>query len=355
MLRRINSSATADPGAAATPVRRSGGVAALFRSGMFRSGIAAVIVRRLITSAPLLFIVSALIFLLLRAVPGDVTEAILGPRATSGLPESRYTDLAHQLGLDQPLPLQYWHWLVSALHGDLGYSLITKEPVSDLISQRFPVTLSLVIGALLASTLVGVSLGVVSAVRGGAAGRIVDVVAMTGWVVPVYWIAPELVVVFAIHLGWFPAIGYVSLSESFTGWLQSITLPVIALSIGAVGGFAKFTREAMLDALGSEYIRMARANGIAPASIIGRHAFKTGSLQVVTLAGLLTVGLLGGTVFAENAFGLPGLGSSIVDAVNLHDLPVVQGVSFFFTIIVIGVNLVVDLAYVVLSPKVRVQ
>jgi peptide/nickel transport system permease protein len=243
----------------------------------------------------------------------------------------------------------------SALHGDLGYSLITKQPVSETIAQRFPVTLSLTVGALLVSILVGVSLGVVSAVRGGIAGRVVDVVAMTGWVLPIYWIAPELVVVFAIQLGWFPAIGYVPLSQSLAGWLQSITLPVIALSIGAVGGFAKFTREAMLDALGSEYIRMARANGIAPASIICRHAFKTASLQVVTLAGLLTVGLLVGTVFAETAFGLPGLGSAIVNAANNRDLPVVQGIAVFFTIIVVVVNLTVDLAYGLLSPKVRVS
>jgi peptide/nickel transport system permease protein len=169
----------------------------------------------------------------------------------------------------------------------------------------------------------------------------------------VYWIAAELVVVFAVKLGWFPATGYVPFAQSPTEWLRSLVLPVIALSVGAIGAFAKFTREAMMDALASEYVRMARANGISPASIVFRHALKTASLQVLTLAGLFTISLLIGTVFVEIVFALPGMGSLMVQAVLQRDVPLVNGIAVFFCLIVIAVNLVVDLMYSVLSPKVR--
>src|SRR5262249_12396057 len=150
----------------------------------------------------------------------------------------QYKRLQHDLGLDQPLYTQYWHWLSNAFHGDLGSSLVTKQSVTAAITQRFPITLSLMGGALLIAVVFGVLLGVISAVRGGGLGRVVDVVAMVGWVVPVYWIAAELVVIFAVKLLWLPATGYVTFAESPTGWLKSILLPVIAISIGAVGLFA---------------------------------------------------------------------------------------------------------------------
>ena len=302
---------------------------------------------------PLLFVVSALVFVLMSIVPGDATELILGSRATSGLPEQAYDDLARQLGLDEPVYVQYWRWLSDAVHGDLGSSLITKQPITEAIQQRFPVTLSLTIGALLVGVIVGVGLGIVSAVRGGALGRVVDALAMLGWVVPVYWLAAELVVVFAVKLGWFPATGYVPFAQSPGDWLRSLVLPVLALAVGAVGVFAKFTREAMLDALASEYVRMARANGISPASIVLRHALRTASLQVVTLVGLFTIGLLIGTVFVEIVFALPGMGSLIVVGAQQRDVTMVQGVAVFFTLVVVVVNLLVDLSYSVLSPKVR--
>jgi peptide/nickel transport system permease protein len=155
-------------------------------------------------------------------------------------------------------------------------------------------------------------------------------------------------------LQWLPAIGYVSFTTSPAQWLRSIVLPVFALAIGPIGLFAKFTRQGMLEALSSEYVRSARANGISPRSIVFIHAFKTASLQVVTIAGLLTVGLLTGTVFVENVFSLPGLGSLLVDSSRAYDVPVVIAVSVVFTLIVIAVNIIVDLAYAVLSPKVRV-
>lgn len=299
---------------------------------------------------PLLFLVSALVFVLTSIMPGDVTVKILGKDSTAQAREQ----LRQQLGLTLPIYKQYWHWLTHALHGNFGESLITKQPITESILQRLPVTISLVIGTLLVSLIFGVGLGIISAVRGGRTGRAVDALAMTGWVVPGFWFAAELVVIFAVKLRWFPAIGYVPFSQSPVEWLRSLVLPVAALSLGAIGGFAKYTRESMLDALGSEYIRIARANGVSARSITFRHAFKSAAIQVITLTGLLTVGLLIGTVFVETVFALPGLGLLMVNSVTASDIPEVQGVAMFFTLIVIAVNLAVDLLYSVVSPRVRV-
>jgi peptide/nickel transport system permease protein len=340
-----------------------GGPGAVFRRartvashgfGLLQYRPVAIIVRRLLLAVPLLFVVSSLVFFLTALTPGDITERILGPRHRPGAPpEAAYRALAHRLGTDQPLWTQYWNWLTHAVHGDLGQSLFSSQSITQAIMQRFPVTLALTIGSLLVSLVFGVGLGVISALRKGAVGRLVDLISMVGWVVPGFWLAAQLIVVFAVVLGWFPATGYVPIAQSPTEWFRSLVLPVAALSIAAVGAFAKFTREGMLDALGSEYVRMARANGVPPRSVIFQHAFRSAALQVVTLAGLLTVGLLVGTVFVEQVFGMAGLGSLILSGTQGHDLPMVQGVAVFFALIVVVVNLVTDLAYAVLSPKVK--
>jgi peptide/nickel transport system permease protein len=322
---------------------------------VFRHPVPVAVVRRLVLSVPVLLVVSALVFLLTSLLPGNVTWTILGgPPATTGVPLSQYKALAHHLGLDQPLPVRYWNWLIAAIHGDLGQSVSNFQPVTQQIGERLPVTLSLVLGALVISLVVGVGLGVLSAVRGGAVGRGVDVLAMIGWCIPGFWIMAQLVILFSLDVKLFPAIGYVPFTQSPGQWFHSLVLPWVALSLIGIGLFAKFTREAMMDALSSEYVLMARANGVARSSIVFRHAFKTASLQVVTQAGIFTIALLLGTLFAEVVFALPGLGSLLVNSATDHDLPVVQGVAVVFTLIVIFVNLVTDLIYSLLSPKVRV-
>jgi peptide/nickel transport system permease protein len=309
--------------------------------------------RRLVLSIPLVLVVSALIFVLTSVMPGDITEVVLGPRAMSGRPLSEYVALRHRLGLDVSLPQRYWDWLTHALHGDLGASLFTGESIEGAIGHALPVTCSLIAGALLVSLVLGVGLGIVSAVRGGAVGRIVDVFAMAGWVLPVYWIAAEAIVIFAVLLHWLPVLGYVPFSESPGDWARSLVLPVAALAVGPLGAFAKFTREAMLDAMASEYIRAARANGISSLSIIFVDALKTASIQVLTLSGLTTIGLILGTVFVERVFALQGLGALMTNGVSQHDIPMVEGVGVVFTLIVVAVNLITDLAYSLLNPKVR--
>jgi len=317
-------------------------------------GVARVVALRIFRSIPLLFVVSGSVFLLMSLSPGNVTESILGPKGVSGVPASAYAQLAHQLGIDRPLYAQYWNWLSAVSHGDLGHSITRSgQPVTQAIEQRFPVTISLTAGALVISVLVGVGLGILSAARGGFLGRVVDATAMIGWVVPVYWAAAELVVIFAVKLNWLPATGYVPFSQSPGQWLRSLVLPVVALSLTAIGGFAKFVRDAMLEALSSEYVRVARANGMSPLSIVFRHAFRSASLQVVTLAGLMVIQLLIGTVFVETVFALPGLGSLMVGAAFAKDIPMAQGVAVFFTLIVVVTNLLVDLLYAALNPRVH--
>ena len=304
--------------------------------------------RRLLTAAPLLLVVSSFNFLLLSLTPGDAARQILGPRGTS----EQYEALRQQLGLDLPIHEQYWRWLSHAVSGDFGNSIINGTPVVESIMSRVPVTLSLIAGSLLVSVAVGVSLGVFSAVRGGAIGKAVDALALLSWALPVFWVGSVLVVVFAIKLKWFPALGYVPFTESPQDWARSLVLPVAALSLGSVAAVLKQTREAMIDVLGSEYIRMAAANGISRTSLIYRHALKNAAIPVVTVLGVQTVGLLGGAVLIENVFSVPGLGSLVVSSALAHDIPMVQAVAVFFTVVVIIVNLSVDLAYGLLNPRV---
>jgi peptide/nickel transport system permease protein len=310
-----------------------------------------VVGRRLLTAIPLLFAVSALSFLLITLAPGNAAEQILGPTAT---PEE-LAALSRTLGLDQPVYEQYWHWLQGALTGDLGVSLTSHVPVADQIMSRLPATLSLMVGALLVSIVFGVGLGVLSALRGGGAGRAVDVLAMLGLALPAFWVGAELIVLFAVNRSWFPATGYVTFAESPAEWLRSLVLPVCALSLYGVAATAKQTREAMLEALSSEYIRMAWANGIPARSIFFNHALKNASMRVVTVLGVQAVGLLGVTVFVESVFALPGLGSLVVSASLARDLPVVIGVAVCFTVIVVLINLLIDVAYTWLNPKVTLR
>lgn len=319
---------------------------ALFRSPAFRF-----VLRRLALAVPLLFVVSALAFVLVSLIPGDAATEILGLSA----PPSSYAKLRHTLGLNLPVYDQYWHWLEHAVRGDLGASLFTDQKVTQMVDARLPVTLSLIGCSLLLSAVVGVGLGMLSALRGGVLGRILDAVSMLGYAMPSFWIGAVLIVLFAVKLGWLPAIGYVPLAQSPGLWLRSLALPVIALALHAVAVIAKQTRVAMLDVLGSEYIRMARASGISERSINFRHALRNAAPVVVTVLGVEFVILLGGTVFVESVFALPGLGSLAVSTTIQHDLPLVEGIVVYFTVIVIIVNLLIDLMYMWLNPRVRVK
>jgi peptide/nickel transport system permease protein len=315
------------------------------------SPVARIVLNRLVASIVLLLAVSALTFVLLALTPGDPAREIVGKYGS----HQAYVQVRHELHLDEPIYTQYWTWLKGAVHGDLGTSLLTGESVVRSIETRLPASLSLVIGALIVSVLIGVSLGTFSAVRGGTAGRFADVFSLGGAALPEFWLAAILIAIFAVNLGWFPATGYVEFATSPGDWLSSLVLPVAALSLAGTAGIAKQTREAMLDALASEHVRVAWATGIRPVSIVFRHALRSAALSVVTVAGWLFIALLGGSVLVEAVFAIPGLGSLAVSAANRHDIPVIQGIVVCFTVLVVIVNLLVDLIYMWVNPRVRLQ
>jgi len=313
--------------------------------------VLSLIARRLVWALPLLLVVSALSFVLVSLVPGDPARAILGPDAS----QAQYLLLRRQLGLDQPLYLQYYDWLRGVVHGNLGISLFTGEPVTTILNQRLGVSLTLIAAALLVAAVAGVALGTLSAVRGGRLGRAVDAVAMLGLAVPSFWLALLLIAVFAVGVPLFPATGWVPFSTSPAGWLHALVLPVATLAFSALTIIVVQTRDAMLDVLSRDFIQVLRANGFPARSILLRHALRNAAIPVVTVLGIIFIGLLTATVLVETVFALPGLGSQAVEAATQHDLPVIQGEVLYFTVIVVLVNLLTDVAYGLLDPRVRVR
>jgi peptide/nickel transport system permease protein len=302
-------------------------------------------------AAPLLLIVSVLTFVLTKIGPGDPAATILG---TSATPES-IAALNHKLGLDVSLPVQYWNWLRSAVTGDLGTSVVTSQSVGEAIGQRLPATLSLVFLGTLVSAVVGVGLGMVSAVRGGILGRVTDVLSIVGFVIPNFWLGLVLVYLFAVTLGWLPATGYTSFSESTGGWLRSLVLPVVAVSVMGITGIAKMSRDAIREVMSRDFVTALRADGFSETRIIFVHALRNAAIPIVTVTGVLFIGMFGGAVLIESVFVLPGIGGLAVTSARTGDITTLQGVAVVFCLIVIAANLVVDLLYGWLNPKVRVQ
>jgi peptide/nickel transport system permease protein len=308
-----------------------------------------VIARRLLLAVPLIFLVSALTFVLAALIPGDPAYTILG---TSATPASAAA-LDKQMGFDLPVWVQYWHWLDGALHGNLGTSFLSYQPVTSIIAARLPVTLTLVIGGTLLGAAGGILLGVVSAVRAGPAGRSTEILQMLGMAIPNFWLGLILIEVFAVRLHWFPAVGFVSFTASPAGWARSLALPLIALSVPAFTGIAKQTRDGVRDAMSRDYVRMLRACGIPEWRIIWVHALRNAAIPVLTFIGMLFIGLTSGTVFVESVFAMSGIGSAAQSATQEHDLAVIQGVALVYCLVVVAANLLTDLAYGWVNPKAR--
>ncbi len=308
--------------------------------------------RWLAYSITLLFSVTVLTFVLSALAPGDAAKAILSGQTTSYTPE-QYQQLRHELGIDQPLPVQYWHWLYGLLHGDLGTDLFSGQPITQALNGRLGASLSLIIGTVLVSALVGVAIGVFSAVRGGFAGKLVNGVSLLGLAAPNFWLSLVLVELLAVQYPLFPATGYTAFGDGPLQWLRSLALPVLALSAGGSAFIARQTHDAMADVLARDFIVVLRAHGLPLRSIVFKHALRNAAIPVVTLLGLMFVSLLGGTVLIESVFAIPGLGQQAVAASSTHNLPMIEGIAFYFTVVVITVNLLVDLSYGWLNPKVR--
>jgi len=306
----------------------------------------------LVSSLVMLLAITALTFVLASMAPGDAARAILSSQSGSYTAQ-QYQQMRHALGIDQPLLAQYWHWLDGVAHGNLGTDLFSGQPVAQELNARLAPSLSLILGTVLVAGVTGVSLGIISALRGGVLGRAVDGISLLGLAIPSFWLALALAELLAVQIRLFPATGYTPLGASPAGWLRGITLPVITLSAGAVAFIAKQTRDSMAEVMSREFILMLRARGLSRRSVVLRHALRNAAIPVVTVLGLLLVGLLGGTVLIEDVFAIPGLGQQAVTAAGSHDLPVIVGVAFYFTVIVVIANLLVDLSYRVLNPRVR--
>ena len=307
--------------------------------------------RRLAMSVPLVLVATFFAFLLEWIVPGDAALTIGGTNATP----AEYAALRAKLGLNRPLLTQYWSWLDGAVHGNLGTSIFTGQSVTSELSARLPVTLSLVVCSAVVCAIVGTLLGTLSALRRGVIGRAMDAVSVVGLALPSFWVGLVLISVFAVEFRIFPATGYTALDTSPAQWARGLVLPVAALALGGITYIAKQTRDSMLEVLNRDFIRALRASGISTARIIWRHALKNAAIPVVTVLGIVIVASLSGTVLVEAVFDLPGLGSLAEQATQQHDLPVLEGIVLYFTLITVAVNLIVDLTYGWLNPKVRVK
>ena len=307
--------------------------------------------RRVLISIPLLLVVSLTTFVLESLVPGNLAASLLGENYT----QAQYNALRQSMHLNQPLAEQYWRYLTGVFQGHLGDSLVSNESVTTAISERLPVTLTLIVGAVVVAAAVGIFLGVQSAIRGRFWRRLVDVLSLLGVALPSFWLGLVLVAFFAVRLGWFPATGYTPFSTSPYQWLQSLALPVVALSVLGIASISKVTRDGMLSALQTEYTKTLRAAGVSQRSLIWKHGLRNSSVAIATMIGLTAVQFIAATVFIENVFALPGMGLLIVNATVQHDLPVVQGVTLVFTLLVIAINLIIDLCYGALDPKVRLS
>ena len=307
------------------------------------------VIQRFASAMLLLLAITAVAYGLIYSGGAEVSRSILGELATDEQVAAKNVEL----GLDQPLPVQYGSWLANALRGDLGRSWFSAERVSDAIASRLGVTLSIVSVAILICTVISVALGAFAAVRRGWWDRAVQIVSVIGEALPNFWVGLLLVATFAISIRLFPATGFVPLNRSPLGWLGTITLPVTALVIGGVASAAAQVRGALIDVLSRDYIRTLRARGLPESRVILRHALRNAAPAAITVLSLQFIGMIGGAVMIEKVFALPGMGTLAIDATVRGDIPVIMGVLITMALIVVVVNLVVDLANAWINPKAR--
>jgi len=300
------------------------------------------VLKRLLNAIPLLFAILFFVFLFIHLIPGDPARLVAGIDAT----KEEVALIREQLGLNKPLLTQYFEYMKGLLTFDLGDSIKGGMSVAEMIAPRFKPTIILTILSILWATLLGVVIGIVSAVK---RGKILDytgmVIAISGISIPGFWLGLILIQIFSVSLGWLPTGG-------ITTW-KSYILPSLTMGSGVMAILARFTRSAMLETMREDYIRTARAKGLREMLVIGRHAFKNSLIQVVTVLGLQIGGLLTGSVLVETVFSIPGLGRLLVDSINYRDYKVVQALLLFFAFEYVIVNLVVDVLYGVLNPKIR--
>jgi peptide/nickel transport system permease protein len=311
-----------------------------------------VILRRLASAVPILVIVSLITFAMIHLIPGDPASAIAGLSAT---PE-QIAVLREQLGLNQPLLQQLVHWYIALLHGDLGRSLLMGQSVVRVTFERLPVTLALSAYALVLTLLLGLTSGIIAALQHNRlADQLAMMLAMIGISIPNFWLGLLMILFFAVHLGWLPTGGYIAFSADPLGWLRTSTMPAISLALLQVGLLARITRSTMLEVLRQDYIRTARAKGLPQRMVVVKHALANALIPITTVIGIVISLLISGSVVTETLFSVPGIGQLLTQAVLNRDYPMVQGGLLIVTAVLVLVNILVDVSYALLDPRVRYE
>jgi len=313
----------------------------------------AMIVRRLFWSVIVLVVVTAVTFAIFFAVPGDPARLIAGKYATA----QTVALIQHRLGLDQPKVVQLGRFLMRAAIGDWGFSYVSQQPVLPTILKAFPKTLSLSTGAVIIWLWIGIPFGIVSALKPRSVwDRLATVGALIGVSAPVYWLGLVLLAVFADQLGWFPLGDYATMGESgLMTWAHHLVLPWFTLALLYAGWYARLTRSQMLDVMRLDYVRTARAKGLPPRKVIGKHVLRNALLPIVTMLGIDVAYLMGGAVLTESVYGIPGIGGLAWRAIRQRDLPMVMGTVLFAAVFIVLANLLVDLLYMTLDPRIRAE
>lgn len=308
------------------------------------------LISRLMAALPLLLFASLGAFILIHVTPGDPAAALLPQGATV----EQVEQMRVFLGLDRSLPVQYLDWIAGAFTGDFGQSFISQRPVADLIWERIGVTLSMVFLTMVLTIPVALVLGTIAgAFEGRLPDRLITAMTSLGLAMPSFWVGLLLVLLFSVNLRWFPSTGYVDYMVDPMGWLRHMFLPALTLSVFGAAQLTRQLRGSMSDVLRSDYIRTTRAKGLTSSSIILIHGLKNAAMAVVTLTGLQLIALLGGAVIVESVFGLPGLGSLIINAVGQRDIPTIQAGVLVIAVMAVIINLLVDILYGLLNPRIR--
>lgn len=306
------------------------------------------IIRRLFQLALLLLGISFLVFMSMHLAPGDPAAIIGGPTAT----KSDLAAIRESLGLNDPVLVQYWRYLVGVLHGNLGYSFQTKQSVASAIAGRFPNTLSLAFASIVVAVIIGVGAGIISAIKQNSWFDFSStVISLAGISVPSFWLGTLLILLFAVTLKWLP-VGGLDAPFGTIDWLKQIILPAITLGTGSAAMIARMSRSTMLEVIRADYVRTARAKGVKEKAVIGIHALRNAMIPVITVIGLNFGALLGGTIITEQVFAINGVGRLMINAISARDFPMVQGSVLLVATIFVVVNLVVDIIYAFVDPRI---
>ena len=308
------------------------------------------ILRRLLGVIPVMVVVGVFVFSLLHLAPGDPAAIIAGDNAT----EANIARIRASLGLDRPLLEQFGKWAWATVHGDLGVSMFSNVPVTELVQQRMGPTFSLAFTTMAVAVVLAVTLGVLAAWKAGSLlDRAVMGLAVTGFSVPVFVVGYIMVYFIALKWRWLPVQGYTPMSEGLWPWLRHLILPSFALGLAYVALIARITRASMLEVLAEDYIRTASAKGVATMAMLLRHALKNAAVPIITVVGIGVALLISGVVITESVFNIPGIGRLVVDAISRRDYPIIQGVMIIFAAIYVLINLVIDISYSFIDPRIR--